>query len=165
MTHAMFHLMGYDHMEKEDRRRMRQMEEKSIARFLPANEEEKMLSLAREAMKMAYVPYSHYPVGACLKCTDGTLYTGCNIENASFGATNCAERTAIFKAVSEGRRDFESIAIAAGPSAPWPCGICRQVMNEFSPGMRVMVTWDGGSDAMPLSELLPHGFGPESLDK
>ena len=94
-----------------------------------------------------------------------TLYTGCNVENASFGATNCAERTAIFKAVSEGRRSFESIAIAAGPSAPWPCGICRQVMNEFSPGMRVMVTWDGGYDAMPLSDLLPHGFGPESLDK
>ncbi|MBR4502405.1 MAG: cytidine deaminase [Clostridia bacterium] len=165
MTHAMFHLMGYDHMEKEDQRRMRQMEESSIARFLPSQEEEKMLSMAREAMKMAYVPYSHYPVGACLKCTDGTLYTGCNVENASFGATNCAERTAIFKAVSEGRRSFESIAIAAGPSAPWPCGICRQVMNEFSPGMRVMVTWDGGYDAMPLSDLLPHGFGPESLDK
>ena len=165
MTHAMFHLMGYDHMEKEDQSRMRQMEEKAIARFLPTQEEEKMLSMAREAMKMAYAPYSNYRVGACLKCADGTLYTGCNIENASFGAANCAERTAIFKAVSEGRRDFESIAIAAGPSAPWPCGICRQVMYEFSPGMRVMITWDGGYDAMPLSELLPHGFGPGSLDK
>ncbi len=164
MTHAMFHLMGYDHMKEEDRHRMREMEEKAISSFLPGEEDEKMLSMAREAMKQAYVPYSHYPVGACLKCTDGTYYTGCNIENASFGATNCAERTAIFKAVSEGHRSFESIAIAAGISAPWPCGICRQVMNEFSPGIRVMVTWDGGTLSRPLSDLLPCGFGPESLD-
>ncbi len=165
MTHAMFHLMGYDHMTKEDRRPMREMEEKSIARFLPNEEEERMLAMAREAMKMSYSPYSHYAVGACLKCTDGTLYTGCNIENASFGATNCAERTAIFKAVSEGHRSFESIAIAGSSSEPWPCGICRQVMNEFSPDIRVMITWDGNYAAAPLSELLPHGFGPSSLDK
>ena len=165
MTHAMFHLMGYDHIKEEDRIRMRRMEEESIARFLPNEEEEKMLAMAREAMKMAYVPYSHYPVGACLKCADGTLYTGCNIENASYGATNCAERTAVFKAVSEGKRAFESIAIAAGPSEPWPCGICRQVMNEFSPEMKVMITWEGGIAAAPLGELLPHGFGPGSLGR
>ncbi len=163
MTHAMFHLMGYDHIEKEDQIRMRRMEEESIRRFLPGPEEEKMLEMAREAMKQSYSPYSHYAVGACVKCSDGTLYTGCNIENASFGATNCAERTAIFKAVSEGKRSFESIAIASGPSAPWPCGICRQVMNEFSPGMLVMVTWDGGFDSAPLAALLPHGFGPKDL--
>ena len=164
MTHAMFHLMGYDHVDKEDQKRMRRMEEEAIARFLPNEEEEKMLSMARKAMEMAYVPYSHYAVGACLKCADGTLYTGCNVENASYGATNCAERTAVFKAVSEGKRSFVSIAIAAGPSEPWPCGICRQVLNEFGPDMKVMITWDGGIASAPLKDLLPHGFGPESLN-
>ena len=164
MTHAMFHLMGYDHIKEEDRIRMRKMEEEAISRFLPGPEEEKMLAMAREAMKQSYSPYSNFPVGACLKCADGTYYTGCNIENASFGATNCAERTAIFKAVSEGKRSFESIAIASAASAPsWPCGICRQVMNEFAPDMRVLVTWNGGTASASLRELLPHGFGPEDL--
>ncbi len=165
MTHAMFHLMGYDHIKEEDRQQMRKMEEEAIARFLPTPEEEKMLEMAREAMTFSYSPYSGYPVGACVKCSDGTFYTGCNIENASFGAVICAERTAIFKAVSEGKRSFEAIAIASHTSAPWPCGICRQVMNEFSPKMRVLVTWDGGVDAAPLSALLPHGFGPADLTK
>ena len=115
-------------------------------------------------MKRSYSIYSHYPVGAALHCTDGRIFQGCNIENASFGLTNCAERTAVFKAVSEGAMSFDTIAIASTVSAPWPCGACRQVLNEFAPGIRVLVTWgDGQKDEMLLKDLLPHGFGPESL--
>ena len=114
-------------------------------------------------MKRSYSPYSHYPVGAALLCADGRIFQGCNIENASFGLTNCAERTAMFKAISEGADEFTAIAIAANGSAPWPCGACRQVLNEFAPGIRVLVTWDGNTDEKPLSELLPCGFGPKSL--
>ena len=125
--------------------------------------DETLLQLAREAMKRSYSPYSHYPVGAALLCADGRIFQGCNIENASFGLTNCAERTAMFKAVSEGATEFTAIAIASRQSAPWPCGACRQVLNEFAPGIRVLVTWDGGSDEMNLNELLPHGFGPQDV--
>ena len=114
-------------------------------------------------MKRSYSPYSHYPVGAALLCADGRVFQGCNIENASFGLTNCAERTAMFKAVSEGATEYTAIAIAATVSAPWPCGACRQVLNEFAPGIRVLVVWDGGEDEMSLNELLPHGFGPKDL--
>ena len=125
--------------------------------------DEMLLALAREAMKRSYSPYSHYPVGAALLCADGRVFQGCNIENASFGLTNCAERTAMFKAVSEGATEFTAVAIASEKSAPWPCGACRQVLNEFAPGIRVLVTWDGHVDEAPLSRLLPHGFGPDSL--
>ena len=126
--------------------------------------DERLLEMAREAMKRSYSPYSHYPVGAALLSANGQVFTGCNIENAAFGLTNCGERTAIFKAVSEGVRNFTTIAIAATNSAPWPCGACRQVLNEFAPGIRVIVTWgDGKVDEAPLSKLLPYGFGPESL--
>ena len=123
-----------------------------------------LLDLARDAMTRSYSPYSGYPVGAALLTADGRVFQGCNIENASFGLTNCAERTAMFKAVSEGVRGFTTIAIAAKNSAPWPCGACRQVLNEFAPGIRVIVTWGDGQVAeAPLSHLLPYGFGPESL--
>ena len=96
-----------------------------------------LLSMALAARKLAYTPYSGFQVGAALLCEDETVYTGCNIENAAFGPSNCAERTAFFKAVSEGRRSFLAIAIAGGPSGKEPedfcppCGVCRQVMMEF----------------------------------
>jgi cytidine deaminase len=92
------------------------------------------------------------------------VFTGINVENASFGLTNCAERTAVFKAVSEGEKKFTTIAIAAEHAAPWPCGACRQVLNEFAPNLRVLVTWEGShvSEAT-LAQLLPHGFGPAEL--
>lgn len=91
-----------------------------------------LVSLAIEASKRAYVPYSHFPIGAALKTKDGTIYTGCNIENASFGLTNCGERTAIFKAVSEGHQQLLEIAIYGETDEPIsPCGACRQVMAEF----------------------------------
>ena len=91
-----------------------------------------LLDKAKEAMVYSYSPYSRFKVGACVLTKDGHIYTGCNIENSSFGATNCAERTAIFKAVSEGRKEFAKIAIVSSSGLKtYPCGICRQVMSEF----------------------------------
>ena len=97
---------------------------------------EQLISLAKEAMLHAYAPYSGFTVGAALLCRDGSVYTGCNIENAAFGPTNCAERTAVFKAVSEGKREFAAIAICGGKGGSItglcpPCGVCRQVLREF----------------------------------
>lgn len=170
-VHGLCHLMGYDHIEEEDRRRMRAMEEKILASIGMDRDEsasvsdETLLALALQARERSYSPYSGYAVGAALLCEDGRVFQGCNIENASFGLTNCAERTALFKAVSEGAREFTKIAIAAEKAAPWPCGACRQALNEFAPGIRVIVTWDGQVDEKPLSELLPCGFGPKELPK
>ena len=170
-AHGLFHLMGSDHMEESERKEMRAMEEKAmhmagISRedTAPMATDEELLSLARQAMEMSYSPYSRYPVGAALLCKNGRVFLGCNIENASFGLTNCGERTAVFKAVSEGEREFEAIAIASRDSAPWPCGACRQVLHEFAPELRVLVTWgDGQTDQASLKQLLPHGFGPKDL--
>ena len=92
------------------------------------------------------------------------MYLGCNIENASFGITNCAERTALFKAVSEGEREFSAIAIASNGAAPYPCGACRQALNEFAPAMRVLVIdGEGNVGQTTLPQLLPHGFGPKDI--
>ena len=121
---------------------------------------EELLRLAVEAMGRAYVPYSGYQVGAALLCADGTVYQGCNIENAAYGCTICAERTAIFKAVSEGHRDFVRIVIA-GRSEDYcvPCGSCRQVMMEFAPEMEVIcLNGRGQAKSFRLRELLPYGF-------
>lgn len=170
-VHGICHLMGYDHIEDEDKRRMRAMEERILSAIGQTRDgeaavsDETLLALARSAMQRSYSPYSHYAVGAALLCADGRIFQGCNIENASFGLTNCAERTAMFKAISEGADEFIAIAIAAEGSAPWPCGACRQVLNEFAPGIRVIVTWDGNVDEMSLDQLLPHGFGPKSLEE
>ena len=114
----------------------------------------------------SYVPYSGFPVGAALLCRDGTVFTGCNVENAAFGSTICAERTALLKAVSEGHReDWVAIAIAGrGGDYCWPCGACRQMLYEFAPELRVMAArGDGEFQTVSLSQLLPHGFGPKSL--
>ena len=131
---------------------------------------EKLLELAIQAMEKAYAPYSGFKVGAALLCADGTVYQGCNIENASYSPTNCAERTAFFKAVSEGKREFVAMAIVAGPrdgklSTTAPCGVCRQVMAEFcKPEFRVLLGGEGDAyTCHTLAELLPHGFGPDNL--
>ena len=121
-----------------------------------------LLNMAREAAKNAYVPYSHFPVGAALECADGSVFTGCNVENAALGSTICAERTAIVKAVSEGRRRFVRIAIyGEGENYCMPCGACRQVMMEFAArdDMEVLCTRSGGRYvSYRLSQLLPHPF-------
>ncbi len=169
LVHGLCHLFGYDHIDPDDQRRMRAMEEKILSAVgLSRGEDcavsdETLLALARYAMEKSYSPYSGFAVGAALLCEDGRVFQGCNVENASYGMTMCAERTAVFKAVSEGERSFTAIAIASSGSAPWPCGACRQVLNEFAPRIRVLVTWDGHTEEAPLSALLPHGFGPEDL--
>ena len=117
--------------------------------------------------EFSYVPYSNFPVGAALLCADGTVFTGCNVENAAFGSTICAERTALLKAVSEGHRDdWVTIAIAGrGADYCWPCGACRQMLYEFAPDLKVIVArGDGDIQTAALSDLLPHGFGPKSLE-
>ena len=127
-------------------------------------EKEELMLRAMEARHMAYAPYTGFAVGAALLCADGRVFTGCNIENSSFGLTNCAERTALFKAVSEGAREFTAIAIASNGSMPYPCGACRQALNEFAPELRVLtIAGDGSTDDTTLRALLPHGFGPKDL--
>ena len=126
---------------------------------------EKLIELAKEAMTHAYVPYSGYKVGAALLCADGTVYCGCNIENASFTPTVCAERTAFFKAVYDGHRDFAAIAVCGGKDGVIsglfpPCGVCRQVMREFCRDDFLIHMADTGDayKTVTLSELLPHSF-------
>ena len=126
---------------------------------------EKLLELAHEARERAYAPYSHYAVGAALLTKDGRVYQGCNIENASYTPTICAERTAVSKAVSEGHRDFVRIVIA-GRSEDFcvPCGVCRQVLREFAPELEIICLNGAGEERVfTLPELLPHSFGPEYL--
>lgn len=127
----------------------------------------KLLQLAEEAKEYAHSPYSKFKVGAALLTKSGKVYTGCNIECASFGGTNCAERTAIFKAVSEGEREFEKIAVASSKEdETFPCGICRQVMAEFSKDLIVILgdTQKGIVKEYRLSkDLLPNSFLPEDL--
>ena len=144
------------------------MEEKALnASGISRISDDILIEKARNAMLFSYSPYSGFKVGACLLSTDGQTFTGCNIENASYGATNCAERTALFKAVSEGVLSFSAIAIAADEDMPWPCGICRQALYEFAPDLLVIVACNDQVDSMPLRELLPHGFGaaPDVLGK
>ena len=159
-VHGIFHLLGYDHISKEDQQNMRAQEEKALqSAFNQPINETKLLESAREARETAYTPYSNYRVGAALLGKNGQVYTGCNIENASYGLTNCAERTAVFKAVSEGQNEFDVIAIAADQTPPWPCGACRQVLSEFAPRLRVIITWGSGETAeSTLDQLLPHSF-------
>lgn len=127
--------------------------------------EQALCQKAVEMLDRAYVPYSRFPVGAALECSDGTVYTGCNIENAAYGDTICAERTAIFKAVSEGHTDFVRIVIAGrSPDYCVPCGSCRQVMMEFAPELTVIcLNGKGESKTFALRQLLPCGFDKSFL--
>ena len=129
--------------------------------------DKELVEKAFEMLQYAYVPYSNFPVGAVLESVDGTLFTGCNVENAAYGSAICAERTAIVKAVSEGHREFQRIAIVGNSEDYcWPCGSCRQVLHEFSPNMTVLIAKkDHSFVSYPLYELLAHGFGPKSLTK
>lgn len=120
---------------------------------------EELMQAAKEACRNAYAPYSNFKVGAALLAQNGRLYLGCNIENASYGATNCAERTAIFKAVSEGEREFTCLAVAAADgSTAYPCGICLQVIHEFMPEGQVILEENGKIAEYAVKDLLPHGF-------
>ena len=126
---------------------------------------EELKAAAIAMLDRAYIPYSHFPVGAALECSDGSVFTGCNIENAAFSPTICAERTAVAKAVSEGHTDFVRIVVAGRcESFCVPCGVCRQVLREFAPDMEIIcLNSKGEEQVFTLSELLPHSFGPEFL--
>ena len=126
---------------------------------------EKLIELAKEAMTHAYAPYSHFKVGAALLCADGTVYQGCNIENASYSPTNCAERTAFFKAVYDGHRDFSAIAICGGMEGvitgfTAPCGVCRQVMKEFCKDdfLIYVIGPEDAYETYTMAQILPSGF-------
>ena len=126
---------------------------------------EELKAAAMAMLDRSYSPYSHFPVGAALECSDGTVFTGCNIENAAYSPTICAERAAVAKAVSEGRRDFVRLVVA-GRSRDFcvPCGVCRQVLREFVQELEIICLNGAGEEkCFTLSELLPHSFGPEFL--
>ncbi len=131
---------------------------------------ERLCDLAKEAMLHSYSPYSGYKVGAALLCADGTVYGGCNIENASYSPTNCAERTAFFKAVYDGHKDFKAIAVVGGKDgvitgAFPPCGVCRQVMREFcGDDFRVFLVTPEGYEVRTLAQLLPDSFSNSNMD-
>lgn len=130
-------------------------------------EKEQLMTESKTARERAYVPYSKFKVGAALLTADGKVYHGCNIENAGYSMTNCAERTAMFKAVSEGERNFTALAVVAETKGPVsPCGACRQVIAEFcSPNMPVYLTnLNGDVQETTVSELLPGAFSTEDLE-
>ncbi len=132
---------------------------------------QELITTAMDQLTYSYVPYSHFRVGAALLAKDGKIYTGCNIENAAYTPTNCAERTAFFKAVSEGVKSFRAICVVGGPdgrleSYTPPCGVCRQVMMEFCDPEEFEIILAVGTEdykVYTLQELLPQGFGPENL--
>lgn len=134
---------------------------------------DELVGMAIDARKKAYAPYSKFKVGAALLCANGEIIKGCNIENAAYGPTNCAERTAFFKAISEGIMEFKAIAIVGGneneqdvfSDFAYPCGVCRQVMREFCSDDFEIIVGRSVSDynVYTLNELLPQGFGPENL--
>lgn len=134
---------------------------------MPSVSDETLKSIANDMLEIAYVPYSKFPVGAAILTKDGQIFSGCNIENASYPLTNCAERTAIFKAVSEGKREFDRIVVTANTEGPVsPCGACRQVMAEFcDPDMPVILTNVKGDTAQTtVSALLPGAFTEKDMD-
>ena len=134
---------------------------------------QELIETAAAQLAFSYTPYSHFKVGAALLAKNGRVYTGCNIENAAYTPTNCAERTAIFKAVSEGIREFEAICIVGGPEGRIvdytpPCGVCRQVMMEFCQPEEFRIILAKGKDdylIYKLKDLMPQGFGPGNLEE
>ena len=133
--------------------------------MLSSDQKQTLIHAALEAYKMPYCPYSNYPVGAALLTEGGVIYKGCNVENASYGLTCCAERTAAFKAVSEGSRAFIAIVVATRDGGT-PCGACRQILNEFGPHMTVIAVNALGTITAEttLDVLLPNAFGPHNLE-
>ncbi len=132
---------------------------------LTSSEQDELLHLAALARQSAYVPYSHFAVGAALRAEDGRVFTGCNVENASFGLTICAERNAVAHAVAEGTRRFDAIAVVT-ENGVTPCGACRQVLAEFGPAMTVIVADEAGRRRVyTIGDLLPDAFTPDQLDR
>ncbi|MBJ05899.1 MAG: cytidine deaminase [Verrucomicrobiaceae bacterium] len=132
---------------------------------MSGSEERALIEAAREVRERAHAPYSKFKVGAALFSRNGRIFTGCNVENASYGLTLCAERAALVSAVSGGEREFEALAICA-PGAPAPCGACRQVLNEFGPELMILMVNSSNHETARthLSTLLPEAFQQDSLD-
>lgn len=132
-------------------------------------DDQALMRAAQDARKNSYSPYSHFRVGAALLTKSGKVYTGCNVENAAFSATNCAERTAFFKAISEGEREFEALAIVGGREGETadfcaPCGVCRQVISEFCPrNFKILLGNEDKFEAYTLEQLLPFSFSDKDL--
>lgn len=180
IVHGMLHLLGYDHIEPQDEQIMLErqrsiismIEDKLVSNagvmknIIDKNRIAEMTELALKARERAYVPYSHFRVGACLLGKSGKYYLGCNIENAAYSPTNCAERTALFKAVSEGELEFSALAIASDSEHfTYPCGVCRQVLSEFcSADMPVICSDKNGEyTETTLGKLLPMAFTKEDM--
>ena len=174
-AHSAFHLMGYDHMTESEKRVMREMEERAMQELSLLREPEEesavthdqLFRLACEALQKSYSPYSHFRVGAAILTEDGRTFQGANFENASYGASLCAERCAAACAIAAGQQRFRAIAVAGETQPAWPCGICRQVLREFACDLDMPVIV-GRADAMEftvktLGQLLPDSFGPEIL--
>ncbi len=126
--------------------------------------DEELIKQALAARKNAYCPYSNFPVGAALLCADGSVYTGVNVENASYGLTMCAERVAMFKAISEGKRDFVKLAVVCDADRCSPCGACRQVIYEHAPEIEILLgNSDGKFERTTIKELLPNAFESRDL--
>lgn len=169
MVHSMHHLLGYDHMNEEEKAVMREKEE-AVMEELGITREKgdvdvpvKLFEMALEASERAYAPYSGFQVGAALLCSDGTIYPGVNVENSSYGAGICAERSAAVSAISGGKREFTAIAVAAKQNGQVrksvPCGICRQFLFEFGEEMDVIYGKDKDHlTIVKLKDLLPEGF-------
>ena len=174
-VHSVLHLLGYDHIEQEDKEKMREMEDRVMDKLAVFREQgsevsrevlDALCAKAKEMLAFSYSPYSEYRVGAAILTADGEVFTGCNIENASYGATICAERTAAVKAVSEGQRVFKAIAIAcSGSEFAYPCGICRQFLNEFieKKAPVVLIDCNGNVAEEAFEDLLPHGFSGKDM--
>ena len=169
-AHSAFHLMGYDHMNEEEKSAMREMEERAlgaagVTRDLGDMSYDELFALACEAMQSAYSPYSKFKVGACILAEDGRTFKGCNFENASYGATICAERCAAGNAIVNGARRFKAIAVVGSTAVAWPCGICRQVLREFSDYSMPVIVGEYGKGYLvkTLGELLPEALTPEDL--
>lgn len=127
-------------------------------------ENKELIKMALQAQKKAYVPYSKFKVGAALIAEDGEIYTGCNIENAAYSPSVCAERTAIFKAISEGNRKIKTIAVVANSNYTHPCGVCRQVIREFGKDATIIVAKSENEyKEYKIDDLLPHSFNPDDL--
>jgi len=169
-AHSAFHLMGYDHMKEDEKAVMRDMEERALGSIGITRENEGidfdgLFQLACEAMQNAYSPYSRFKVGACILAEDGRTFKGCNFENASYGATICAERCATGNAIVNGARRFQAIAVVGSTAVAWPCGICRQVLREFADYTMPVIVGEFGKGYVvkTLGELLPEALTPEDL--
>lgn len=129
--------------------------------------DQELVELAFTMHQYAYCPYSVFPVGAALECADGTVFTGCNVENAAYGSSICAERTALVKAISAGKRTFVRLAVAGnGKDFCWPCGACRQMLYEFQPDLTILAANESHHFVKTtLRDLMPHGFGPKNLQQ